>query len=143
MKKFTAKINVRSYELDSFGHVNNATFLNYLEAARSDYLEEMGLSFNDFAKWQAFPVIARHEINYKSPAYFGDELSIVGYIDNIGKSSITFFYDMVNQNNRHVISASTTMVFVNSAGKPIGFPEPFRLRMAEYQECSSTDQNSN
>ena len=28
------EFNVRGYELDSFGHVNNAVYLNYLEQAR-------------------------------------------------------------------------------------------------------------
>ena len=50
MKKiiFETDIKVRSYELDSFGHVNNANFLNYLEAARGNFLEEYGLSFKHF-----------------------------------------------------------------------------------------------
>jgi len=33
---------VASYELDSFGHVNNAVFLNYLEKARCDFLRARG-----------------------------------------------------------------------------------------------------
>ena len=39
---FTTRLNVRSYELISFGHVNNATYLNYLEYARGDYLRQRG-----------------------------------------------------------------------------------------------------
>ena len=55
---------VRGYELDSFGHVNNAVYLNYLEQARwemirvnpefSSYLTEKGL----------FPVVIETHIKY-------------------------------------------------------------------------------
>ncbi len=41
---------VTSYELDSFGHVNNAVFLNYLEKARCDFMTLKGLRFDDFFK---------------------------------------------------------------------------------------------
>jgi len=39
MKKFTQSLKVRSYELDSQGHVNYAVYLNYLEYARVSVLE--------------------------------------------------------------------------------------------------------
>ena len=42
MKVFTVKFNVRSYECDSYGHVNNAVYLNYLEFARMSALLEKG-----------------------------------------------------------------------------------------------------
>ena len=44
MKKFTLKFKVRSYECDSYGHVNNAVYLNYLEFARMSALEENGFT---------------------------------------------------------------------------------------------------
>ena len=34
---------VAGYELDSFGHVNNAVYLNYLEQARWDILKKSDL----------------------------------------------------------------------------------------------------
>ena len=34
MKTYRCLIQVRGYELDSFGHVNHANYLNYLEHAR-------------------------------------------------------------------------------------------------------------
>ena len=38
-KTFKTELQVRSYELDFYGHVNNAIYLNYLEYARGNYLE--------------------------------------------------------------------------------------------------------
>jgi YbgC/YbaW family acyl-CoA thioester hydrolase len=140
--KLKTTIKVRSYELDSFGHVNNATFLNYLEAARGDYLEQMGLSFNDFAKWESYPVIVRHEIEYKAPALYGDALSIEAVIDKVGRSSMRFVYDVFNQNRNLVAKAMTTLVFVGKDGSPISIPVSFRQKMDLFLNGGSlTDSN--
>jgi YbgC/YbaW family acyl-CoA thioester hydrolase len=40
---FEYKLTVRGYELDSFNHVNNAVYLNYLEQARWGILQELNL----------------------------------------------------------------------------------------------------
>lgn len=40
---FTYKFNARGYELDSYGHVNHAVYLNYFEQARWELFRELGL----------------------------------------------------------------------------------------------------
>ncbi len=42
-KVFSYELTVRGNELDSFGHVNNAVYLNYLEQARWDILRQKKL----------------------------------------------------------------------------------------------------
>lgn len=46
--QFTLK--VRSYELDGNNHVNNANYLNYLEAARISFFEDIGINYKYFLK---------------------------------------------------------------------------------------------
>ena len=71
----TAFVRVRTYELDSFGHVNNAEYLHYLEEARSEYLRQLGLSFNDFERLGVHLVIIEAHVRYVTPARYGDEKS--------------------------------------------------------------------
>ncbi|MBK6281447.1 MAG: acyl-CoA thioesterase [Draconibacterium sp.] len=40
---FKYEFQVRGYELDSFGHVNNAVYLNYLEQARWEIVQKLGV----------------------------------------------------------------------------------------------------
>ena len=54
---------VRGYELDSFGHVNNSIYLNYLEEARWQFLKEINL-FEFFKSNDLFPVILETNIKY-------------------------------------------------------------------------------
>ena len=44
---FKTELKVRSYECDSYSHVNNAVYLNYLETARMDFLNQIGFPYND------------------------------------------------------------------------------------------------
>ena len=46
--KHITELSVRSYECDSYGHVNNAVYLNYLEFARMDFLDASGFRYKDF-----------------------------------------------------------------------------------------------
>lgn len=55
------QMQVRPNDLDSFGHVNNATVLEYLETGRWDWLKQHNLH----KKQQIFPVVARIEVNYR------------------------------------------------------------------------------
>ena len=44
--KITTVLKVRPYECDSYNHVNNAVYLNYLETARMDFLEKIGFNYD-------------------------------------------------------------------------------------------------
>ena len=66
-------ITVRGYELDSFGHVNNAVYLNYCEQARWDILRSLGL-FEYFARHSVILVVTEADIRYIKEARVFDEL---------------------------------------------------------------------
>jgi acyl-CoA thioester hydrolase len=126
MKVWKSTLTVRSYELDSFGHVNNGTYPHYLEAARCDYLKEAGIHFDDFRKWKKFPVIAKVTIEYKAPAYYQEVLHIDAIVKNLGKSSCVYEYKITKDDGTLVANAETLMVFVNEHGKPCYMPEKVR-----------------
>ncbi len=132
MNKLITTIKVRSYELDSFKHVNNGVYAHYLETARGDYLQQIGLTFKSFDKLKAWPVIAHLEIDYKYPALFGDELKIETVVSKLGETSITLDYEVYNNDKILIITASTRMVFVGENGKPTRMPEVFRKGFVKY-----------
>lgn len=121
------RIAVRSYELDSFGHVNNAVFLNYLETARSYWLDDMGLSFESIAAAGVQIVIARVEIEYRIPLRSRDTVVVNGNLSDYGPASIVWNYRLERESDGAVVAvAKTTGVCIDPrSGKPKRWVEPF------------------
>lgn len=123
----TIQFKVRSYELDSFGHVNNAVFLNYLEYAREEFLRQKGLSFDSFNQWKAFPYVIKINIEYKSQAKGNDLLEIRGHIPRWTRTRFTMEKEIFNlTTNRLAAKAEVVLVFVNERSRPVAIPKEFR-----------------
>jgi len=73
---YTYTTEVRGYELDSFGHVNNATYLNYTEQARWNILKESGF-LEDFIKSEMFLVVVETNIRYMRELKMFDSIEII------------------------------------------------------------------
>jgi acyl-CoA thioester hydrolase len=127
MKIFTVEFRVRSYELDSYGHVNNATYLNYLEFARMTTLLEKNFSLERMREKGYVVVIRRVEIDYKFPLFLNDEVLVKTYTSESRNTSGTFIQEIYNQtHDRMAAEARVTWVFTNLSGKPIPIPQEIR-----------------
>lgn len=67
LSETTLSVHVRPNDLDSLGHVNNASVLEYLEAGRWNWLAENGISSGNGVT----AVVARAEIDYRAELTFG------------------------------------------------------------------------
>ena len=129
-----ASVRVRTYELDSFGHVNNAQFLHYLEEARSEFLIQMGLSFHDFAAHGVQLVIVEANLRFVSSARYGDEIEIRGRCRDVRPASVWIEYLLTEKaTGRVIVSAETKGAFIDARTfKPCRTPEPFRVAFAAH-----------
>lgn len=73
--KSTYKLTVRGYELDSFGHVNNAVYLQYAEAAKWDFFEKCGV-LKCLQDEKLFPVILENNIRYMNELKLMEEVLV-------------------------------------------------------------------
>lgn len=121
---FESRHKIRTYECDSYGHVNNATYLNYLEFARMEALEKKDLDLARLKKLGFLVLIRRVEIDYKYPASMGDVIIIKTYVHDYRKTSGTFAQDITRESDEKIIAnARVTWVFTNLHGSPIAIPE--------------------
>ncbi|TLY28993.1 MAG: hypothetical protein E6K56_09025 [Ignavibacteria bacterium] len=75
--KHKTEVRVRNYEVDWQGIVHNAVYLQYCELGRVDYLRRLGVKLDlTTIRHDARVVVARNEIDYKSPARFDDALTL-------------------------------------------------------------------
>ncbi|EEG84595.1 acyl-CoA thioester hydrolase, YbgC/YbaW family [Proteus penneri ATCC 35198] len=82
-------IKVYGFHLDVFEHVNNARYLEFLEQARWDWIEQH-LDFDWFKRNGLALVVANININYRLPASLGDELLIDCDIAEVGLKVVCF-----------------------------------------------------
>lgn len=110
--KHNIRINVRFSDLDAMRHVNNATYLSYLEEARIAYFKEALNKSMDNLDFQA--VVARVEIDYKQPIIFADELEILSRISKIGNKSFDMDHIiLIDRKEGKIISAEIVTKLVS------------------------------
>ncbi|MDY6205505.1 MAG: thioesterase family protein [Prevotella sp.] len=70
---FETRMEVRDYECDIEGIVNNANYLHYTEHTRHLFLKSLGVSFADMHRKGVDAVVARMQLQYKVPLRCDDE----------------------------------------------------------------------
>ena len=71
--QFETRMEVRDYECDIEGIVNNAQYIHYCEHTRHLFLKQCGLSFAEMHQKGVDAVVARMQLQYKSPLHPDDE----------------------------------------------------------------------
>ncbi|MBQ7812716.1 MAG: acyl-CoA thioesterase [Bacteroidales bacterium] len=73
---FTHDMKVRDYECDLQGIVNNANYQHYMEHARHEFLESLGLNFGRLHEQGIDAMVAKITIEYKLPLVSGDRFAV-------------------------------------------------------------------
>jgi acyl-CoA thioester hydrolase len=123
-RRFETSVRVRSYELDSLGHVNHAVFLNYFEHARFQALEEGGFSPAELERRGLGVYVVRVEIDYRAEALLGDELLLLTNAAAARRSSLILEQRAVRPGKEGVVlaEAQVTAVWVDAEGQPVRIP---------------------
>jgi acyl-CoA thioester hydrolase len=88
------QLQIRWADLDAFKHINNATYLVYMQEARADFTW-----FSRIARGEepllADMVVARAEVDYISPIHqTGTTLDVEIYVEKVSNSSFVMVYEM-------------------------------------------------
>lgn len=116
------KRKIYYYDTDCGGVVYHANYLNYFEEARTEALENAGLSVNKLMEDGCYIVVSHQEIYYKFPAFYGDTIDIDAKAVEISPIRILYEYNITNQNGKLLTQGTTTLVCVNKQGAPTPWP---------------------
>ena len=125
------KVRIYYHDTDCGGVVYYANYLKYLEEARSEYFEDRGLIIKDLLNKGIGFVVARQEIDYKSPSFYGDILEVKTRVTDATLTRVNFEYDIVKQTGQPVASAKTVLVFVDKTLKPKRIPENILKKLTD------------
>lgn len=74
--EYSEQWRVRTFELDSYGHVNNAVYLNYAEQVAAEHAEMLGLGRDWSEQHQVVWAVREHHVVYHRPALYRDLLRL-------------------------------------------------------------------
>jgi acyl-CoA thioester hydrolase len=122
---FVHRERVRFRDLDGMGHVNNAVFSTYLEQARLAWFGEADrLPLADV-------ILARTEIDFRSPVAVGETVEIGVRPSRLGTKSFELEYEL-QSGGRLVAEAKSVLVgYDYTRDESVPIPERWRRRLSE------------
>lgn len=118
---FGFDFKVRGYELDSFGHVNNAVYVSYLEQARWEILSQTGW-LGWFADNGRFLVVTETNIRYARELRNFDQCHIETKI-KVSDPFLIFHHQIWRQpNDEKIAQATVKTLLVDHNRVPLDVP---------------------
>jgi acyl-CoA thioester hydrolase len=118
-KPFTIDFQVRDYELDLQGIVNNSNYQQYLEHARHEYLFGKKIDFAKLHSEGIDLIVTRVEMDYKTPLQSRDEFYITVEPKRDGMLKIVFEQNIYRKaDNKPVVLAKVTGICLKN-GRPV------------------------
>lgn len=116
---FETELEVRDYECDIQGIVNNSVYQNYLEHCRHKFLNEIGLSFAQMHNDGIDAVVIRAELDYKFPLRPGDAFLVRLKMAKQGRLRIIFKQQVIRKTDcKLMVNARITTVLTRN-GRPV------------------------
>lgn len=133
--RLTAPLPVRFRDLDALGHVNNAVYATYLEEARVAYLAKVlgRVRPEDYGI-----IIARLEIDYRSPVKLGDDLVVGARVTRLGGASFDMAYKIVERKTGRVVleAKSVQVAYDLKEEKVRKLPGDLAAKMGEFDRVA-------
>ena len=122
-----ARIRVRYAETDQMGVVHHASFLLYMEDARTGLMAERGLAYAELEGRGVGLAVRKTDLRYREPARYGDELVVRASVDRIRGASVLFTYEIRRASDeRLLVTGSTELACIDlgAADRPVRMLPP-------------------
>ncbi len=129
----TIELRVRYSETDQMGYCYYGNYAQYFEVGRVEALRSIGMSYKALEETGIMLPVSEFQVKYFAPAYYDDLLRIETHIIELRGSRLLFDYRIVNESDKVICTASTTLVFVQKENmKPIAPPSEFTDRIQPF-----------
>ena len=121
---FTMRVWYR--DTDQMGIVHHSNYLGYYEAARSDMLRALGMSFAEVEKRGIMMPVLEVRSRYLRPARYDELLTVRITLREMPAARITFDYEIFNERAELLNTGTTVLGFIRSdTRRPCRCPEWF------------------
>ncbi len=126
MIQHESKLRVWYCDTDQMGIVHHSNYIRYYEAARSDFMRSLGLSYGDVERQGLMMPILEVQSKYRRPAFYDEELTVTTILDELPSTRINFRYEIRNAKGDLLNSGMTQLGFMSAeTRRPCRCPEWF------------------
>lgn len=130
----TLQLRIDWAELDLFGHVNNVMFMKYVQAARVNYWEKMGL-YQDFLVSKKGPMLASVHCDFKKPLFYPGEVTIRSRVEFVKNTSFGFHHELLNADGEIAAEAHDVLVYFDfNTNQKAQLPETYRSAIEKIEQ---------
>ena len=127
--EFIHEVKVYYEDTDSGGVVYYSNYLKFLERARTEMINSIGLSNKKLLEEHKTLIIVKScNIEYLSPSKLEDRLQIYSSIESINKASFVMIQD-IKKDDDLIVKAKIKLVTVNNEGRPIKIPSVLKNKL--------------
>jgi acyl-CoA thioester hydrolase len=134
------EIRVRYSESDQMGIVHHASYLVYLEEARTGLMRHLGIPYDGVEARGIAMAVRKAEVRYRSAARYGDTLRLATWVERCGAASITFATEVRRADGDDLVATGTVEVACCSIPeglRPIPLPDDIRAVIARHRDGAS------
>ena len=127
-------LRVRWSDLDSYGHVNNVKFFDYVQEGRIAFSEAVStqMARTRGGETEDLWMVVRQDVDYVTQLEFRMEpYEVATGVTNVGTTSMSFCSE-VRGDGKIFARAATTVVCANQTGRPVAIPPGWRLVLDPY-----------
>ena len=129
--EFIHEVKVYYEDTDSGGVVYYSNYLKFLERARTEMIESIGLSNKKLLEgYKTLIIVKSCNIEYLVPAKLEDKLKIYSSIKSFNKASFEIIQNIKKDDNL-IVKAKLKLVTVNQDGKPIKIPSVLQKKLVK------------
>ena len=110
---FEYKVKILENHLDTFGHINNATYLSLYEEARWDFIEKNGWGLSEIMAKKQGPVLLEANIKYKREIKNRQNINIVTSEQWIKGKIMGLTQQMINEQDQVCSEAKFVIGFMD------------------------------
>ena len=127
-----SEVRVRYAETDQMGVAYHAEYLVWCEVGRTDFIRALGVTYAEMERQGVRLAVADAQVRYHASARYDDVVRIETRLVEVRSRSVTFRYDLRRvpapgiADGERVATASTLLVSVSEAGRPVALPAHFR-----------------
>ena len=116
---------VRWRDLDAFSHVNNSSFLTYIEEARLQWFQSLP---GPWLSEDSAPVLAATHVNYRRPIEWPAQIEVELFVERLGNTSLTVGHRIRARDGEVLYSDGySVLVWIDRAsGKTAALPDAVR-----------------